>query len=571
MLNSFKVKTKILILSFVLIFFILLIASINLNSYKTANEGMNSLYEDNLVPINISGDLRAHARAVNADLYSMMLLDESGDTSLYYTDIETRRSTIKKDIEKLKELAKDEKQETMFETVKSTSSTWYEIIDKTLEYIQSGQRDTAYQYYHNNENISEDFQTSLIEVNKYNFELAEKTNENNGQLYNKTLIYTIIMVAFIIVVAIIAALMIANNITKSLKKCVENVDSFAKGDFSAQVSIGTAKRKDEIGELAQALHTMQGSVSGLLTKSQQEVQHIGSIIENVENEFKNLNTSVEGVSSTTEELAAGMEETAASTEEISATSVEITEAVHNITLKSEEGAERAKGIYERAVDAKTKISISQERADKLIEDAKKNMGEAIASAKVVEEIHVLSDAILQITSQTNLLALNASIEAARAGEAGRGFAVVASEIGSLAEQSQSTVAQIQNMTVQVKNAVDSLTKNAGDLLEYVSEDVTQDYKLVGEVADFYSEDARYLDILVKDFSESSKNIAFSIEEMNKVIENITIAANEGAEGAADTAARVGEIMEKSGHILKLSGETAESGKKVQEEISKFTV
>jgi methyl-accepting chemotaxis protein len=51
------------------------------------------------------------------------------------------------------------------------------------------------------------------------------------------------------------------------------------------------------------------------------------------------------------------------------------------------------------------------------------LGEAIENSKVVEQISILSESIIQITAQTNLLALNASIEAARAGEAGRGFKI----------------------------------------------------------------------------------------------------------------------------------------------------
>jgi methyl-accepting chemotaxis protein len=64
-------------------------------------------------------------------------------------------------------------------------------------------------------------------------------------------------------------------------------------------------------------------------------------------------------------------------------------------------------------------------------EIRESLENAIEDTKIVEQIGVLSSAILEITEQTNLLALNAAIEAARAGEAGRGFAVVADEIGSL--------------------------------------------------------------------------------------------------------------------------------------------
>lgn len=148
-----------------------------------------------------------------------------------------------------------------------------------------------------------------------------------------------------------------------------------------------------------------------------------------------------------------------------------------------------------------------------------------------------------MNSRTNLLALNAAIEAARAGEAGRGFAVVADEIRKLANNSKKSISEINSIVAGVQKAVKTLQVTSGNILNYVSTDINNDYIFMSEVANKYNDDVH---VFENNFSIINKQSRETMENMRKLLENmdcISEAAGEGAIGVSSIAQMIEQIRE----------------------------
>ncbi|WP_456298342.1 methyl-accepting chemotaxis protein [Defluviitalea raffinosedens] len=271
---------------------------------------------------------------------------------------------------------------------------------------------------------------------------------------------------------------------------------------------------------------MQNSMRSMMKAVADESSIISEMLTTVNNNMYTLNQSIEEISSTTEELSAGTEETAASSEEMNATSLEVEKAIESIASKAQEGAATVSKV--NLISEKIKMSAisSKQEALDLYSKSKTNLQSAIEQTKAVEQIHELSNTILDITTKTNLLSLNAAIEAARAGESGKGFAVVADEIRKLAEESKTSVSRIQEVTHQVLTIVNTLSSSSMEIMDFIDQKVLNDYEDLVQTSERYNDLSKVINDIVTEFSSTSEELLASIHNMVHAITQISTSANE---------------------------------------------
>lgn len=397
----------------------------------------------------------------------------------------------------------------------------------------------------------------------------DETQQEQKAFATESLARLFSVTAAVLVVVALFTFIIAMEIIKALKTALAYNEVLGDGDFTVTLPDNFLARRDDFGLLSRVMDRMKNNLKGLIVEIHGDIHVIKEMTSNINEKVLEVNQEMETVSATTQELAASMEETAASAQEISAMSQEIEASAKNIAGKSEDGAQRVADIRMRAEKAMEDTKQDHEAARKINNRMKSELGQALENIRVVEEISVLTDSIMGITSQTNMLALNASIEAARAGEAGKGFAVVAEQIRVLAEQSRQAVANIQTITGQVKEAVSALSLYAKQLLDFVSTDVSESYNSFEETAQAYEEDAQFVDGLITEFSKEASRLLDSITGIMEAIEEVGNASGEGAEGTTDIAGRVSSVVIQTGQMTKAVQEANDRVQKVNGEIRKF--
>ena len=329
--------------------------------------------------------------------------------------------------------------------------------------------------------------------------------------------------------------------TSDLMKMITEIDG-GSGDLTAHLKV---RGNDEIGQMVRGFNQFIDVLRNLIEKIKKGSGELEHTAASVDNGVRAAGDKITGTSATMEQLAASMEE-------VSATVINITENIESIRKditvmadKTGEGLERVDSIRQKAEGMKADATASQVSATDMVARISGELSTAIEQSKQVEEINKLTDEILSISSQTNLLALNASIEAARAGEAGKGFAVVADEIRKLADESRNTANGIQNISKMVTESVENLAGNAGKMLDFVNQDVLNDYKGMVESGETYNEDAVQMNEMMQDLQSVAENLRRAANEISEAADGVSNAVNQSAAGVSNAAEYTSEL---AGHM-----------------------
>lgn len=190
--------------------------------------------------------------------------------------------------------------------------------------------------------------------------------------------------------------------------------------------------------------------------------------------FAKQQQAAERIAAATGQLASGVNEAASAAEELKRAADQIAAGAEEASGAAEESTVALRQVVgaigrqlQNAEAAQTKGNSAYNliaRVNVDVTDLINNVGVAAkrqaASVEMVNELENQASnigdivkAVARIADQTNLLALNAAIEAARAGQHGKGFAVVADEVRTLAETSEKSAKQIQELVAQIQKEV----------------------------------------------------------------------------------------------------------------------
>lgn len=375
-----------------------------------------------------------------------------------------------------------------------------------------------------------------------------------------------------VIFSAVVGFFLSAGIASPIKQMTDIIRKIAELNLIRDERIDRLSRmKDETGAMSRAVQEMNDRLLYMV----QELEETGFVVlenaEQLKNKSEDVSAMCSDNSATTQELAAAMEESSATAENITQNIGTVNENAREIMFLSQNGEADSQRILERAQSLSNTTQQATERTRSMYERVRQETETAIEKSKAVDRINELTHTIMEISSQTNLLALNASIEAARAGESGKGFAVVADEIGNLANQTQSTINDIDTIIKEVYEAVGSMTACLNSTTEFLEATVLNDYNKFMQVSEQYAEDAGNYESSMKEISEAVRVLGSAIEEITEAVEGISKMAEESASGISVIAEKTATIVQKMEDEESLVLTNQEKAKQLGDIVGSFTV
>jgi len=315
---------------------------------------------------------------------------------------------------------------------------------------------------------------------------------------------------------------LGGTISSPITEMVKIMGQLAHGDFS--VSVPARKRKDEIGEMSEAIETFrQNGLENEQLRADQERQKeenrkaIAAELHKLANDFeKTIHEVSIKVLSSAENIEHAVSNTASSQEEGSNRSLKVADSAENTLQQAETVAAGVEELSSSIREISGQMNRTVDIVRRAVQDVEKSREQINHLANAAQEIGDVVKLISAIAEQTNLLALNATIEAARAGEAGKGFAVVAGEVKSLANQTAKATDKISEQINRIQEETEH-TVQGMDQIRFVIGEVEE---IAGSVAAAVDQQ----DSAAKDIARNVQGVTLEMESVTERIGDVSHAS-----------------------------------------------
>ncbi|MBW9170347.1 methyl-accepting chemotaxis protein [Clostridium estertheticum] len=565
-IKNLKIIQKLLSAFIIVSLFMFMIGFIGMNNSKKMNNDITNMYNSDLIGVKDATNIKSNLLEIKADILLIANPKNKSDLQKNKDDIAALQTKNDALIEEYKKSTTTELDGEQLRELEKSLEGYRITREGVVKQVDQGNYEKVNELFPGVTKSRIELFTVLEKILKSNMDDAKVDYEASQASFGKTLTHTMALSGIGLFVAIALGLIISITISRSLKKVLIVAQALGENDLSKTVDLST---NDEVGILAKSLNKAITNLRMLIGEISGSATDINATSEELSATTQEISAKMEIVNESVRQVTLGAEQLSSTTEEVNATTENIAENVADVTKRTQNGNKIASDIEVKAKQVEENAEDNFNAANKLYLEKQASILKAIEEGEVVSEVKIMADEIGNIASQTNLLALNAAIEAARAGEDGKGFTVVADEVKKLAEASSAIVQRIQEVTLKVEQAFQNISKNAQDVLSFIDNKVTPDYKMFVDTGKQYGGDAIVFNELSTNIGDSMNVVNETVLGIKKAIEIVSATAEESVASSEEILASVDESVMAIAEITKASQDQAILAEKLNNMVHRF--